>query len=136
MDIKTKSLDEYLAEEDVDFDYTSEQVPYVMIKLPNLHSKWLRYLTFEKISLINRENKLTKLYKDKYEHFRTNKDLLIDTKHIDYYILSDDEYVALSLQVDIRKKIISHLEEVIKRIKNMHYTLPKYIDWKRFELGN
>ncbi|MFW6311151.1 MAG: recombination mediator protein UvsY [Nanoarchaeota archaeon] len=113
-----------------------DKIDHIITKIPLLHSKYLRlYSTeFHKLKLL--QIKIDKLYGDLYHYYRYEYDYSMDKKYeIETYINKDERYIKLRKGFAFQDTVVKFLENTIKTIKELNYTIKNYIDWKKLLAG-
>ena len=138
-----KRLNDYMAEEAEDFEIDRNHLTACLMRLPNLHSKWMRRLIDEQGRYLRMEDARRKMFRRKHELYHTGRtrdgketfDLEVRPNHLIWYIEADAEYSALLLKVDIQKKVVKYCEAVLDKVKNQNYVLRNIIEWERYKAG-
>tara|TARA_S200002703_G_scaffold2466_2_gene3861 strand:+ start:34864 stop:35298 length:435 start_codon:yes stop_codon:yes gene_type:complete len=118
------------------------------LKIPQLHSKYLRILSGERIRLKMLESESKKLYKNKHEYYRGDLDedtlkekgweqnpLKILRQDLDMYIQQDQDMSEISSKIEMQKEKVSILESILQQINNRGYQIKSIIDWEKFKAG-
>lgn len=118
------------------------------LRIPQLHSKYLRTLSQERIRLKMFESEYKKLYRIMHEYYRGDLDeetlkekgwsqnpLKILRQDIEMYILQNQEIVDLSSKISMQKEKITVLESILQQINNRGYQIKSIIDWEKFKAG-
>jgi hypothetical protein len=118
------------------------------LKTAQLHSKYLKILSEEVLTLRKIEFEYRSLLKTKHEYYMgiLDKDTL-DTKgwkpnpmriikqDLPLYLDSDEDLQTLVARTDVQKQKISFLESVVKIINNRGFLIKNAIDWQKFTSG-
>ena len=116
------------------------------LKIPQLHSKYLNYLSDVKLLKIKKEQEYKTLIRDKFEYY-TGKadpevyqekpfDLKILKQDLTLYMDSDPEIQLLQTRINYYEEIIYFLEKVLSCINNRGFQIKNSIDWQRFMQGS
>lgn len=116
------------------------------LKIPQLHSKYLNYLSDVKLLKIKKEQEYKTLIKDKFEYY-TGKadpevyrekpfDLKILKQDLSLYMDSDPEIQLLQTRINYYEEIIYFLEKVLSCLNNRGFQIKNSIDWQRFMQGS
>lgn len=118
------------------------------LRIPQLHSKYLRTLSQERIRLKMFESEYKKLYRIMHEYYRGDLDedtlkekgwsqnpLKILRQDIEMYILQNQEIIDLSSKISMQKEKITVLESILQQINNRGYQIKSIIDWEKFKAG-
>jgi c-di-GMP-related signal transduction protein len=118
---------------------------------PNLHAKYLQYLSLTKLQLKRAENAQKSLLKDKWLYYNGKMDvsvlkekgwepdpfdgLKILKGELDYYYNSDPEIQKSEEKIIYLKTIIDTLVEIVDSLKWRHQTISNIIKWRQFDAG-
>jgi hypothetical protein len=116
------------------------------LKIPQLHSKYLNYLSDVKLLKIKKEQEYKTLIREKFEYY-TGKaephvyqekpfDLKILKQDLALYMDSDTEIQLLQTRINYYEEIIYFLEKVLSCINNRGFQIKNSIDWQRFMQGS
>lgn len=118
------------------------------LKISELHNKYFKILSNERLVLKKYESDYKSLKLAKYEFF-----LMGPTKEthqkgwelppsgkvlksdIETYIEADKDIVEAVLRIAIQKEKLELLESIIKTISNRNWNLRLYVDWEKFKAG-
>lgn len=114
------TIDELLTMIDEDLTINHSNLQDKIYKVPNYHSKYLRLYFQYKEKFLKENQKLDKMYRDKYHYYSGTSDncyeFTLDKKEIQFHILSDDEYSEQNLKVEKLKLIVESLDRTLKRV--------------------
>lgn len=133
--MKIERLEKYMAEESRDFEIDKAHLTSCLMRLPNLHSKWLRRLMMEQGRYLKMEDARRKLFREKHEFYLTKFEIEIKPNQLSWYIEADEQYSKILLKISIQKKIVDYLERIMDKIKNQNYILRNITDWEKFKSG-
>lgn len=118
------------------------------INIPQLHHKYYKIFSQERLLLKKLEQDMKKLKKVKWEYYCGILDqetleqngwepvqLKILKQDIPTYMDSDNDIIQLNLRIAIQQEKIELLESVIRNIMNMGYNVKAAIDWVKFTSG-
>ena len=116
------------------------------LKIPQLHSKYLNYLSDVKLLKIKKDQEYKTLIREKFEYY-TGKaepevyqdnpfDLKILKQDLALYMDSDPEIQLLQTRINYYEEIIYFLEKVLSCINNRGFQIKNSIDWQRFMQGS
>lgn len=134
--MKIAKLEKYISEESDDLLIENDKLNSKMMSLPQIHSKWLKYFYRESMLLLKYEEEEKKIFRKKFEFYLTQYDVEIKSNQVKWYVESDDEYIRISRKVNIQNKVVSYLEDVVKKVNNLNFLIKNIIDWKKFISGN
>lgn len=118
-----------------DFYITRENISSKIYRIPNLHSKYLKYFYELSNILIDLETKRAKLYLKKRKDLLENSDEEIKISQIDFYLHGDEEYSTLLNILKKKKLSLQIVEEALKRCGTISFFVKNIIDWERFLVG-
>lgn len=133
-------------EKDSQFDRT--ELGEESLKTPQLHHKYYKMYSNERLVLRKLEVEYKDLYKTKYEYYSGTLDydtitmkgwepfqLKILKTDIPMYIDSDVDIQNISLRIGLQKEKIDILESIIKTIQTRGFAIKNALDWERFKIG-
>lgn len=118
------------------------------LKIPGLHSKYLKILSTEKLKLkkLESDHKILKL--EKYEFYTQGhtedtmkrgwnlpaKGMILKAD-IPMYMEADEDIINSTLKISYQNEKIEALDTIIKSIMNRGYQIKSAIDWNKFIMG-
>ena len=118
------------------------------IKIPQLHAKYFKFFSDERLRMKQYDQQYKILYKQKFEYYMGNMDieemnelgwepqpLKILKQDMPVYIDADEDIINLNLKIALQKEKIDVLENIIRMINNRGFQLKNVIDWERFKSG-
>ena len=116
------------------------------IKIPQLHSKYLNYLSDVRLLKIKKEYEYKSLLRDKFEYY-TGKaepsvyqekpfDLKILKQDLGLYMDSDPELQLLQTRINYYEEIMFFLDKVLHCLNNRGFQIKNSIDWQKFMQGS
>lgn len=118
------------------------------LKLPKLHSKYLRIFTEERLLLRRLEGERKELILLKHDYYRgvmPEEDLRSNgwepfrlnvlKSDIPMYIEADQDIVKINLRVAMQQEKVDALESIIRSINNRGYLIKNAIDYAKFQMG-
>lgn len=116
------------------------------LKIPQLHSKYLKYLSDVRLLKIKKQQEYKVLLREKFEYY-TGKadpevykekpfDLKILKQDLPLYMDSDPEIQAASARINYYEEIMFFLEKVLSCINNRGFQIKNSIDWQKFMQGS
>lgn len=118
------------------------------LRTPDLHHKYFKILSAERLTLRSYERNYKSLYRAKYEYYTGVMDqdalnelgwqpwaLKVLKQDIPMYLESDPDMSELQSKIDLQKEKIELLESVIKMIINRGFQIKNAIDWEKFKVG-
>jgi Recombination, repair and ssDNA binding protein UvsY len=118
------------------------------LKIPQLHGKYLNFLTDERLSLKKAESEYHSMLRIKWEYYTGKMSqeqldargwepfaLKILRNDIDLYINSDEHLIKINQRIAYSKEKISLLEEVVKELNTRHWKIRNAIEWRKFTSG-
>ena len=120
-------------------------------RIPELHNKYFKIFSDEKLRLVKYESKMKELSKLKWLYYtgKLDKDSLdklewepfeLDIKSrnkldIDRFLNSDKYIIEMQEKMEYQKEKINYLESIIKTIINRNFLIKSIIDWRKFTSG-
>ena len=140
------TLDDVQHEWTIDSKIDPELLDEESIKIPQLHSKYLKYLSDIKLLKIKKEMEYKVLLREKFEYY-TGKadeevykekpfDLKILKQDLSLYMDSDSEIQELSARINYYEEIMFFLEKVLHCLNNRGFQIKNSIDWQKFMQGS
>jgi hypothetical protein len=133
---------------EIDSHFERDELTEETLKIPKLHSKYLRILSEERLRLKTFESSYKKLFRLKHEYYRGDLDgdtlkqmgwsqnpLKILRQDLDMYIQQDEDIIDMSNKVTLQKEKISLVESIMQQISNRGYQIKSIIDWEKFKAG-
>ena len=128
-------------------DYT--ELGTESIRIPQIHDKYLKIFTDERIRLKGVEFELSKMIRTKTEYYSgkmSQEELELHgweqylgrllKNEIVKYIESDDDVIKLKQQLVVLQEKINYLDSVIRMINNRGFQIKNALDWLKFSHGN
>ena len=130
---------------DKDLKINDTELDLEALKTPQLHNKYMKYLTKFKLMLSRADTEYNILKKEKWEYY-TGKapaevyalkpfDLKILKTDIDKYLDSDEELQRQKQKVDYLQTTVDFLDRTIRQISNRGFLIKDAIDWRKFTSG-
>lgn len=137
-------LDEWRKDSKIDTtNFDSES-----IKIPELHSKYLKIYYDERKKLKGYEYKHKELYRQKYEYYhgRLSEQELEELgwepfmkrlmkNEVDTYIHSDKDIIQLNARIENQIEKNDCIENIMKNINQRNFQIKNAIEWKKFTQG-
>ena len=130
--------------DDVQLDVESKRIP-------ELHNKYFKILSDEKLRLVKHESKMKELSKLKWLYYtgKLDKDSLdrlewepfeleIKSRNkldLDRFLNSDKDTIEMQEKIEYQKEKINYLESIIKTVINRNFLIKNIIDWRKFTSG-
>lgn len=118
------------------------------LKIPLLHSKYLKFYTAERMNLMRLEAQYKTLFKLKSEYFSGSLDMdtikengwepnprLILKGDLNMHIEADAEIQKLSLKIGLQREKVSTLDSIIKTITNRGFQISNAINYMKLMNG-
>ena len=131
---------------DREIDYT--ELGTESIRIPQIHDKYLKIYTDERIKLKGLEFKLSKTVRAKTDWYagRMPQEELEERgwepflgrllkNEISNYIESDDEIIKVKQQIAVLQEKINYLDSIVKMVNNRGFQIKNAIDWLKFSHG-
>lgn len=142
------TLDQLMEEWRKDSTIDSTELGQASMKVPELHSKYLKVYFEERRKLKAHEFSSKDLFLKKYEYYngKMSQEELDEMSwepfmkrlmknEIDMYLESDKDIVQTNIRIVNQKEKLAFLEEVIKNINQRNFQIKNAIDWKKFTNG-
>lgn len=142
------TLDQISEEWRKDAAIDSTELGTESLKIPQLHSKYMKIYFDERQKLKAYEFKSRDVFLKKYEYFngRMSREELEETgwepfvkklmkNEIDMYLDSDKDIINIKMRIEAQKEKIDFLEEVLKNLNQRNYQIKNAIEWQRFTNG-
>ena len=115
-------------------------------KIPQLHSKYLNYLSDVRLIKIRKEQEYKTLIREKFEYY-TGKaddivyqenpfDLKVLKQDVPMYMDEDPEIQNITTRINYYEEIIFFLEKVIQQLNNRTFQIKNSIEWQKFMQGS
>ena len=118
------------------------------LKIPKLHSKYLRHFTEERLLLRKLEEDKRELLKTKHEYYRgtlPEEDLRANgwepfqynvlKSDIPMHIDADQDIIKMNLRIAMQSEKVDTLEAIIKSISNRGFLIKSAIEFEKFKVG-
>jgi Recombination, repair and ssDNA binding protein UvsY len=118
------------------------------LKLPKLHSKYLRTYTEERLLLKRLEEERKELVKLKHDYYRgllPEEDLKsngwepfrlnIIKSDLPMHLDADQDVIKLNLRIAMQQEKVDALESIIRSINNRGYLIKNAIEYEKFKVG-
>lgn len=132
-----------------DLSFKEDELDFESLRIPQLHGKYLNFLTDEKIFLQKLKWDYSTLYKAKWEYYNgkmSQEDLEArDWEQFDLKILKQDIPIYIDADEDLRKikdklllqeEKVTYLESILKMILNRQFHIRDAIAWRKFINGS
>jgi hypothetical protein len=115
-------------------------------KIPQLHSKYLNYLTDVRLIKLRKEQEYKVLVREKFEYY-TGKaddkvyqenpfDLKVLKQDVPMYMDADPEMQNITTRINYYEEIIFVLEKIIQQLNNRTFQIKNSIEWQKFMQGS
>jgi len=142
------TLDQILEEWRKDAEIDSTELGEESIKIPQLHSKYMKIYFEERRRLKAHEFEVKDISLKKHEYYngRMSQNELDELnwipfpkklmKHeIEMHIESDSDIIKHNMKIVNQKEKMSLLEEIIKNLNQRNFQIKNAIEWKKFTQG-
>lgn len=80
---------------------------------------------------------MDELYGKKFKYYRIEDNVQWNTtKEIESQIFADKDYAAKNRQLAEQKYYLNYIEETLSNLKDLHYTIKNYLDYKKITTTN
>ena len=130
--------------DDVQLDLESKRIP-------ELHNKYYKIFSDEKLRLVKFESRKKELFRLKWLYYtgKIDRDSLdnmgwepfeLDIKSrnkvdLDRFLESDKDMIDIQEKIAYQKEKIEYLESIIKTVVNRNFLIKNIIDWRKFTSG-
>ena len=141
-------LDEILDMWSLDCDIDRTELGQEALKIPKLHSKYLRHYTEERLILRKLEEEKRELIKMKHDYYRgimPEEDLKANgwepfqlnvlKSDVPMHIDADQDVIKINLRIAMQNEKVDALESIIKSISNRGYLIKSAVDYEKFKVG-
>jgi hypothetical protein len=118
-------------------------------RTPNLHAKYLNFLTSTRLNLRKAESEYFNLRRLKYKYYRgeLTQDELTDTgwlqwqgnkplkNEMDEFLQCDKDLIELQDKIEYFKTVLYQLEQVIRSLNSRTWDIKNCIEWNKFTSG-
>lgn len=118
------------------------------LRIPQLHSKYFKIFSQERLLLRKMEADLKQLYRDKYEWYNGSiseevlkeydwepNPLKILRTDIPMHLEADKQMQSLMLKIEMQKEKVEFTEAIIKSFTARGFQIKSAIEWERFKMG-
>jgi len=130
---------------DKDLKLNDIELDLESLKTPQLHNKYLKFLTKFKLLLTRAEDEYRTIKLTKWEYYTGKADpqvyvnkpfnLKILKTDIQQYIDADLEVQKGNQKVKYLETVVDFLDRSLRQINNRTFTIKNAIDWKKFTSG-
>ena len=142
------TLDQIMEEWRLDATVDSTEVGIASLKIPELHSKYLKIYFDERRKLKALEFQSKDLSLKKYEYYngKLSQEELDELNwepfakrlmknEVDMYLDSDKDIINNNVRIITQKEKLAFLEEVLKNVNQRNFQIKNAIEWKKFTQG-
>ena len=142
------TLDQMMEEWRKDSSIDTTELGNESLKIPELHSKYLKIYFEERKKLKGFEFQSKDLFLKKYEYYhgKLSQEELDEfnwepfmkrlmKNEVDLYLQSDKDIITTNIKVVNQQEKLNFLEEVLKNINQRNFQIKNAIEWKRFTNG-
>jgi hypothetical protein len=118
-------------------------------RTPNLHAKYLNFLTSTRLNLRKAESEYFNLRRLKYKYYRgeLTQEELTDTgwlqwqgnkplkNEMDEFLQCDKDLIELQDKIEYFKTVLYQLEQVIRSLNSRTWDIKNCIEWNKFTSG-
>lgn len=118
------------------------------LKIPQLHHKYFKIFSQERLFQKKLENELRELIKIKHEYYQGILDeeelasrnwlpqqLKILRTDLPLYMDADSDLQTIKLKIQLQQEKIDLLESIIKNLQNRGFQIKSAIEWIKFQMG-
>jgi hypothetical protein len=117
-------------------------------RIPQLHSKYFKIFSTERLILKKLEQESKQLWKDLWEYYQGNFDYeelkergwdqinqRILKSDLNVYIDSNQNWIDNNLKVAYQKEKVDFVESIVKSLNNRGFNINAAIQWEKFKVG-
>lgn len=118
------------------------------MKIAQLHSKYFKLYSEERLVLKKMEFESKQLFKDLWDYYQGNLDydqleirgwdqnqLKILKQDLQIYIDAHQDWINNNLKICYQKEKVDFLEAIIKSLNNRGFNINAAINWEKFKVG-
>lgn len=138
-------IEEYIDVWQTDSKIDGTELGTESIKIPSIHSKWLRFLTKERQKLKSlhiKKQQLSRQLSDYYAGDLNNPDDLkviarepfmkkVLRSDLPSYIDADTSMIDLNLKIVYQQEVVDVLDEILKSINNRNWIIRNAVEWHK-----
>ena len=142
------TLDQMMEEWRIDATVDPTELGIASLKIPELHSKYLKIYFDERRKLKALEFQSKDLSLKKYEYYngKLSQEELDELNwepfvkrlmknEVDMYLDSDKDIIQNNVRIINQKEKLAFLEEVLKNVNQRNFQIKNAIEWKKFTQG-
>lgn len=142
------TLDQILAEWEADCKVDKTELAEESIKLPQLHSKYLKISKVEAPFLRKLRTEYDELYKVKWQYYlgHLSREELSELgwepinfkilrSDVDIYLNGDKDLNQIKIRIELQEQKLKTLEEIIRSVNNRNWTIRNALEWEKFKVG-
>lgn len=144
-------LEDILAEWDKDCQLDRTKLDIVSLGIPQMHAKYVRLLSHERLVLKKFEADFKVLKLDKHDFYvdgpneETPKNWIEESKAFGKrvlkadagrYLEADKDIINMSLKIGMQQEKIEVLKSIVETIGRLGFQVKSAIDWMRFQNGS
>jgi len=117
-------------------------------KIPQLHAKYFKIFSTERLILKKMQLESKQLYKDLHEYFHGNMDYeelkdrgwnqvqnIILKQDVPMHVDGHQDWIDSNLKLAYQKEKVDFLEAIIKSLNNRGFNINAAIQWEKFKVG-
>lgn len=142
-------LEDIFIEWDKDSKLDRTKLDIVSLGIPQMHAKYIRFLSHERLLLQKYESEYKELKLEKHEFYvdgpneeQVAKGWQLPPKgrilknDVGPYIEADKDIITLSLKIGLQKEKIEVLKSIVDTVSRLGFQVKSAIDWMRFQNGS
>ena len=131
-----------------DLDIDSTELDRESLRIPQLHNKYLNFLTDERMVLRACNMEHDTMRRIKWEYYTGKMDqneldargwqpfqLRVLKQDLDLYMNSDADLMRIRSKIELQREKCDYLESIVKAIMNRHWQIRSAIEWRKFTNG-
>jgi hypothetical protein len=78
---------------------------------------------------------LDRAWQEKYLYYKNEFNIVLNNAEIKQFIEKDSEYIDLKEKLVSYQNILERIEDMLKGLDSMKWTIKSLIDWEKFKAG-
>jgi len=129
------TLDEIQKMSDRDLKVHSTKLYKISMDVPNLHNKYYKLFSKERLSFKKLEGEYDQLFREKYHYYMIDYQYTLDKKEVLIYIAGDVNIIKKKNQMEFSKEKLRALEGIIDNINRISFNIRNAIEFLKWTHG-
>jgi hypothetical protein len=124
-------------EAEKDLTWSMTDCDNVCLRIPSLKAKWASKLYRAELESKSLELQIKSVYARLHESYLSgNKtNVIVDRRDVDIYITGDEQYIKVFAKLELAKGICKWIENVLRGIDSMSFSISAAVKWNVFKEG-